>query len=104
MSTTKPRKRKTAVSEIRLEAVPDVYDSAPVSNEAAKAEFVKPAPTRFRVELPGCKVRVDDPEKGFAIQDHLDVDASNEGEAWMKFRDYNGIRASDKQPLITPID
>ena len=60
-----------------------------------------PALPKWRVTLPGCPVRVVDPERGVAtMQPHLDVEAASSADAFERFCRYNGIRSTNQQPKI----
>ncbi len=61
-----------------------------------------PGKRLWLVHLPGCKSRVVEPERGVAVMlDRLPVWATNQGEAYMIFARYNGIRASVQQPSFS---
>jgi hypothetical protein len=98
-----PKKPTPTVAADKAAPAAPAAKPAPEPEPTADAPAA-PKPGRFRVSLKGVKVRYEDPEKGtIGYRDYLDVDASNHGEAWMKFRDYNGIRGSEHQPEITPL-
>jgi hypothetical protein len=127
---TKPRAAKAARAILPVQpaaqetaapapAVDDVHTTAPAElvpvgidadgeikplDELGYADAAPATPSRYRVRLPGVKVRGIDPEKGtIVLEDYLEVEASNPGEAWMRFKEYNGIRSTTQEPEISPV-
>lgn len=75
----------------------------PVTGNVLKASPDAVIPTvmqLFRVRLPGCKPRVVDAEGRGRLQDYLDVEATSSGDAFEKFKEYNGILATAQAPVI----
>jgi hypothetical protein len=60
-------------------------------------------PGRYRVFLPGCKVRTVDDAGRPRMQDHLDVDGTSPGDAFEKFKQHNGILSTVQVPRIEPL-
>jgi hypothetical protein len=69
---------------------------------ATDAERASLPKKRFRVRLEGVLVRYVDDKGRPQYRDYLDVEAVTEGDAWLEFKRYNGIRASVHAPRIEP--
>lgn len=98
-------KNKAAAEQVKTPVAEEIQSfSPPAEPELGSAVTAPPMPAtqRFRVSVDGAKVRSVDPEKGtVTMQDHLDVEAVNEGEAIMKFHKYNGIISTSKVPMVS---